>query len=360
MGQNPYPRWLPAAYVRTMVAVGATVSKMRLEETCASLLERWCEKRRHFHNADHLASILQHLDDLSSACHDPELVRVAAWYHGVIFNDSLEAVSRRLGGEDAAASAEYAGHELKQLGVPVEVVERIQDLILKMTRGAKVDDDIDAQVLRDAEFSILSSIPQEYREYRKAVRREYSHITERNYVIARINVVHRILSRNAIFVSPMGAGWEASARQNLEAEMSRLVASLPEFGIDSLEQALELDPVNPATKQAETKEKSEPATSTSETLIIKKLPKALKTESELRDTGSDKIHIIKSDPQTGAIKRIPVEERFGKDTQTQKATKPVERVSVKDRGAETKPKPAEPVADENSTSTLESAIDSFE
>lgn len=361
MGQSPVPRWLPAAYVRSMEAIGATVTKLRLEEACNSLLEKWCEKRRHFHNVHHLASILQHLDDLASSCHDPELVRIAAWYHGIVFNDSLEAVSRRLGGEDAKASAEFAGHDLKQLGVPGDTVDRIQDLILKMTRGAKVSDDVDAQVLRDAEFSILAAIPQEYREYRKAVRREYAHITERNYVIARINVVHRILSRPAIFVSPFGVPWESQARQNLEGEMTRLVASLPEIGVESVEEALKLDPAAEEVASAEEVVEKTPDTSTSETLIIKGMPRASKSDdADMRDSATGAIHIIKADPATGEIKRVPVKERFSDDQATPKAGIKIERKSLKDRGVDAKPKEETVTEDDNSTSTLESAIDSFD
>ena len=40
---------------------------------------------RHFHNIRHLTDVLARVDELEET-HEPDLVRLAAWYHGAIFD----------------------------------------------------------------------------------------------------------------------------------------------------------------------------------------------------------------------------------------------------------------------------------
>lgn len=68
--------------------------------------------------------------------------------------------------------------------------------------------------------------PQRYRSYREAVRAEYAHIPERDYVESRIAIITRLLARRRLFVSPFSLSWEEPARENLTAELSHLRARL--------------------------------------------------------------------------------------------------------------------------------------
>ena len=48
---------------------------------------------------------------------------------------------------------------------------------------------------------------------------------------ARVRIIHKLLARPSLFVSPLGSAWEEPARQNLSGELQRLEKELR--GIDA-------------------------------------------------------------------------------------------------------------------------------
>ncbi|GAA4414724.1 hypothetical protein GCM10023169_00340 [Georgenia halophila] len=230
MGVTDVPQWLPAAFVRSALAAGATAPREEIEATCHRLLDRWQESDRHFHNCKHLIDMLARVDELAEETHHPDMVRLAAWYHGAVFSAETNKAYARSGGEDEVASAELAREELGRLGVPVRALERIAELIVGLKRHEIKTKDIDCLALSDADLSILAADPQRYKAYRNAVRAEYAHLPARHYLEARIAIVSKLLARRDIFVSPMGHQWEDAARENLMAERDRLGAELAAMG----------------------------------------------------------------------------------------------------------------------------------
>ncbi|MHB1064390.1 MAG: HD domain-containing protein [Georgenia sp.] len=230
MGVADGPQWLCAAYTRSVLAVGGTAPREEIAEVCGRLLDRWQEPDRHFHNIKHLVDLLARVDELSQETHDPDAVRLAAWYHGAIFNSAVSKVYARSGGEDEVASAELASAELTALGVPAATVARIAEMITNLRRHDADVRDIDCLALCDADLGILAVEPQRYRSYRVAVRAEYAQIPDRHYLEARAAIVGKLLARRNIFLSPMGARWEDRARENLRAELDRLEADFAALG----------------------------------------------------------------------------------------------------------------------------------
>lgn len=226
MGAYDAPGWLLPAYIRSMTALGATAGKERLADAGRALLERWSSPDRHFHGVSHLIAVLERVDELAQETHHPDLVRVAAWYHGVEFDSTVHRTYNRAVGEDKPASAAHAHDELRQLGVPDRAAERVRALIQGLTRHDADPSDVDALALCDADLGILAVEPQRYKEYRQKVRQEFSHVSARDYAMARSAVVTQLLARERIFLSPLAEPWEAAARQNLAAELARLAKEL--------------------------------------------------------------------------------------------------------------------------------------
>lgn len=216
------PQWLLASFVRSVTAVGATAGRERIEEVGRDLLERWQTPDRHFHNVRHLMDVLTHVDELSPETHAPHAVRLAAWYHGAVFSAARQQAYRRRAGEDKAASAALAREQLAALGVATSVTHRVGGLVAAIARHDADGADRDALALSDADLGMLAAEPQRYAAYRRAVREEYAHVPTRDYLDSRIEVLERLLARRRIFASPMTAGWEEPARQNLAAELSLL------------------------------------------------------------------------------------------------------------------------------------------
>lgn len=216
------PQWFLKSFVRSVVGAGATADTEAIEDVGQALLDRWSDEHRHFHNLRHLAAVLHRVDQLAEETHEPDLVRLAAWYHGAVFSSEKKVAEASQGGEQSTASAILAHDELISLGIPARAADRVAALVNAIVRHAPDPADFDAAVLNDADLAMLAAEPQRYKEYKSAVRAEYAHIPVDVYLKARIRVIERLLARKSLFLSPMGAAWEAPARQNLDMELHRL------------------------------------------------------------------------------------------------------------------------------------------
>lgn len=223
------PQWLLPAFVRSTKAVGATAPVEQIRAAGEELVTRWTSPDRHFHNLKHVINMLARVDELADESHNPDVMRLAAWYHGCVFCTAQESTYRRNGGEDELASAAYAAKSLQALGVPDQTVDRVCALILNLKRHNLAKNDIDAQALSDADLGALAVEPQQYKNYRAAVREEYAHIPLEDFLRARLAIITRLLDRDTLFSSPLGARWELPARENLEAEKRHLETKLAQL-----------------------------------------------------------------------------------------------------------------------------------
>lgn len=215
------PAWLLAGFARSVSAEGATASREVSQSVGTDLAQRWMAPERHFHNLEYLKTLLENVDILSEQARDVDAIRLAGWYHGAIFDVSEAAVGRGEAGLNVLSSADYAAGSLAELGVSEPQIEKITELIRGLHRHQAVDD-IDAQVLSDADLCILAADPQEYLEYLRAIRREYAAYDEARFISARGKVVASLLNRPQLFWTHGAAGWEEQARENLRAELERL------------------------------------------------------------------------------------------------------------------------------------------
>ncbi|MBO3725567.1 hypothetical protein J5X07_11115 [Actinomyces bowdenii] len=226
MGVIDAPQWLLPAFSRSVRALGTTAPAEQIRAAGEHLVSLWSTPDRRFHNLRHLIDMLARVDELADESHNPDIMRVATWYHGCMFSAEAEQVNRRNGGEDEAASAAFAAQDLRELGVPDKAVERVCCLIVNLKRHTLSVDDIDAMALIDADLGTLAVDPQTYKEYLRLLREEYAHIPQADYLRARLAITSRLLGRDRLFHSPLGQRWEPLARENLEAEGRRVAAML--------------------------------------------------------------------------------------------------------------------------------------
>ena len=226
MGVTDVPQWLLPAYVQAMSHAGATASREQLRDMGTNLITLWSTPDRAFHNLRHLIDLLTRVDELSEETRNPDLVRLAAWYHGAIFSVSADQAMHRNGGEDEAASAALAYEELTMAGVSEKNANRVSELIMNLRRHDLPTSDIDAAALSDADLGCLAIEPQRYREYSHLIYSEYAHLPLLSYLRTRTTIVRKLLARDRLFASPLGQHWELPARENLEAELRRLSSKL--------------------------------------------------------------------------------------------------------------------------------------
>ena len=260
MGVIDAPQWLLPAFTRSVRAIGATQPPEAIGSAGELLIERWSTPDRRFHNLRHLIDMLARVDELAEESHNPDIMRVAGWYHGCVFSSDVEEVIRGNGGEDETASAAFAEADLRHLGVPMETIKRGCCLIVNLKRHMLDEHDIDAQALIDADLGTLAVDPQTYAEYVRLLREEYSHIPVEEYLRGRLTIVSRLLDREHLFHSPLGERWEHPARENLAAEQRRLNEKLIKLAEEQGGQNPQADQAAPEAGAVQEPARTAPAT----------------------------------------------------------------------------------------------------
>ncbi|MGW1557518.1 HD domain-containing protein [Streptomyces sp. NPDC002144] len=186
-----------------------------------NLLARWQEPQRRYHTLAHLTAVLDHIDVLEKYADDPDVVRLAAWFHDAVYLPDRS--------ENEERSARLAERALPEAGVPEEKTAEVARLVRLTVTHDPADDDRDGQVLCDADLAVLASPPSAYAAYTTAVREEYHFVPNDAFREGRSQILRQLLDLPRLFRTPYGqAEWEATARYNLAAELEML--SLGEGG----------------------------------------------------------------------------------------------------------------------------------
>jgi len=185
------------------------------EEVFRQLAEHYGGAGRIYHNLSHLQDVLDHVDALRHRARDLPALRLAAWFHDVIYDPRAADNEER--------SAAFAAAALRQLRAPEETVTRVVALILRTKTHQADDADIDAQILLDADLAVLGAAPAEYDRYAAAIRREYAWVPQDDYRAGRARVLEGFLARPRIYATePFFDRLEARARANLHRELAAL------------------------------------------------------------------------------------------------------------------------------------------
>ncbi|MEU0164896.1 hypothetical protein ABZ214_05475 [Streptomyces iakyrus] len=183
-----------------------------------ALLTRWQEPQRRYHTVGHLTAVLDRVDELERYADDPDVVRLAAWFHDAVYLPDRS--------ENEERSARLAERALAEAGVPDAKTAEVARLVRLTVTHDPADDDPDGQVLCDADLAILASPPSAYAAYTAAVREEYHFVPSDAFREGRAAILRQLLDLPRLFRTPHGtAEWEATARYNLTAELEML--SLP-------------------------------------------------------------------------------------------------------------------------------------
>ncbi|MFJ5995740.1 hypothetical protein [Streptomyces sp. NPDC092370] len=186
-----------------------------------NLLTRWQEPQRRYHTVEHLTAVLDRVDVLERYARDPDVVRLAAWFHDAVYLPDRS--------ENEERSARLAERALAEAGLPDAKTAEVARLVRLTVTHDPADDDPDGQVLCDADLAVLASPPSAYAAYTTAVREEYHFVPSAAFRTGRAAVLRQLLDLPRLFRTSHGASeWEATARYNLTAELEML--SLPAPG----------------------------------------------------------------------------------------------------------------------------------
>ncbi|MBT2443670.1 hypothetical protein J7E93_26950 [Streptomyces sp. ISL-36] len=180
-----------------------------------NLLARWAEPQRRYHTVEHLRAVLDRIDELASTAAELELVRLAAWFHDAVYRPDRS--------ENEERSATLAEKALTEAGLADREVAEVARLVRLTVTHDPAEGDLNGEVLCDADLAILASGTDTYRGYASAVREEYGFVPDDAFREGRAAVLRQLLSLPRLFRTAHGAAaWEASARRNLERELTTL------------------------------------------------------------------------------------------------------------------------------------------
>ncbi|WP_062645457.1 HD domain-containing protein [Streptomyces maremycinicus] len=181
------------------------------------LLARWQEPQRRYHTLTHLTEVLDRVDVLAEHAADPDVVRLAAWFHDAVYLPDRS--------ENEERSARLAERALPEAGVSPERTAEVARLVRLTVTHDPADDDLDGQVLCDADLAILAAPPTAYAAYTAAVREEYHFVPNDAFRAGRADILRQLLDLPRLFRTPYGSErWEATARYNLRGELELLTS----------------------------------------------------------------------------------------------------------------------------------------
>jgi predicted metal-dependent HD superfamily phosphohydrolase len=181
----------------------------------ADLLRRYGEPHRRYHTTEHLAAVLDHVDELAAEAADVGAVRLAAWFHDAVYDPSR--------GDNEERSAVLAERMLADTDLPAVTVAEVVRLVRLTTTHDPRDDDRNGAVLCDADLAILAAPPDRYAAYAASVREEYAAVPDDAFRAGRAEILRSLLELPVLFrTAPARERWEAAARHNLQTELMLL------------------------------------------------------------------------------------------------------------------------------------------
>ena len=207
--------WLAGEWQRLMDEAGAANGSAR-HEVFALLVNAYSEPHRHYHNLDHIASMLYALIDVSGWLQRPFVVQFATFFHDVVYDTT------RNDNEDR--SAEVATAALASLGIATEYCIAVDHLIRLTKSHDTAAGESDGGWFLDADLEVFAWDWDAYKmRYSAAIRKEYAWVDAPVYYPKRREVLESFLDRPMIYHTERNRqSLEAKARSNLTREIAQI------------------------------------------------------------------------------------------------------------------------------------------
>ena len=194
-----------------------TSNKIVRDNIFRVLQGKYTETSRAYHNLSHIKTLLNLLESFREQVQDYDAIRFSIWFHDVIYDTKRN--------DNEAESAGMAARMMDLLHVNPEITHLTGNLILATKDHGGMNLSYDAKLFLDLDLSILGTNEETYKEYSKAIRKEYAWVPASAYREGRLKVLKRFIERDDIyFTNEMQAQYEIQARKNIRAEIEALDA----------------------------------------------------------------------------------------------------------------------------------------
>jgi predicted metal-dependent HD superfamily phosphohydrolase len=184
------------------------------DATFTCIVQHYCGRGRVYHNLSHVKALISLYGDLEPAV-DDATVSFAIWFHDIIYDTKRE--------DNEEKSAEFAAEALGGLGVRIDIILGIKNLISATKHHAAEQLSAEGRLFLDLDLSILGAPAELYKEYSSAIRQEYGWVPGFMYRRGRRKILNDFSHRSRIFYTEeMYQRFEDQARRNLEDELKYL------------------------------------------------------------------------------------------------------------------------------------------
>jgi predicted metal-dependent HD superfamily phosphohydrolase len=191
------------------------VERAQAQNAFAGLVAAYSSPGRVYHTLEHIQDMLQWIERLRDYANNLAVLQFSTWFHDSVYDPHATDNEER--------SVVYAQSMLSDLGLPPETIQIVAQMILSTKTHSAAKNDVDCQILLDADLAILGAPVARYETYAQAIRREYSWVAEDAYRSARVQVLQTFLQRTRIYwTEPMFVALEEQARENMRREMATL------------------------------------------------------------------------------------------------------------------------------------------
>lgn len=176
-----------------------------------SLIARYNEPHRFYHNIFHINDMLNLASGIIYYSPNNGVTNLSIWYHDAIYDPTKT--------DNEEKSAELAISELKNQISDEELDEVVAGILLTKHQFSSTLLAKHMSIIIDTDLYILSH-NWCYTAYAKAIRKEYSHLTDAQYIEGRKSFLTKMLKRNQYY--NFFQDRTAKARQNMNMELNYL------------------------------------------------------------------------------------------------------------------------------------------
>lgn len=179
-----------------------------------SLIARYEEPHRAYHNLRHLEECFDALGTASHLAERLDEAHLAIWFHDAVYDPRAD--------DNEIASAELARQAVLAAGGNTTAADRMVNIILA-TRHDIPAELADAQLVADVDLAILAAPVGRFDEYQRQIAEEYAFMPTEEFQLRRAQILEGFLARPAIYQTVwFRVRLEHAARANISNELVNL------------------------------------------------------------------------------------------------------------------------------------------
>jgi predicted metal-dependent HD superfamily phosphohydrolase len=191
------------------------------KKTIAKDVMRYQAPGRFYHTLTHISGMLDLIDEHEKKFLRPDLARFAAVKHDGIYNVHNTCDNETLSAIDAVQTGIVLGmspHDLKIVVGYIMSTEHLGNKTRPLTEDEKLFADIDLDGFSRSWDTVLGNS--------RKVRREFAHLSDKEFAEGNITFLSRLEMRGFIYQSPVYKEYETRARDNISNIRREMTSSI--------------------------------------------------------------------------------------------------------------------------------------